>query len=321
MLPLRSLSSARSIALTCPGQGLKLCSFLAQYSKHKPILEKLTQEVDEALGEHFSPKLFDTLSEVNSQVFTRNDLFQPAVVVTTYANYLLLKHLHGLDLMADPRTTVLAGHSLGEYTAHIFAGNLSVGTAVKIARLRGSFLRLLAEDSTEQYTMRAILCKSDNFQFLESYFNDLGVLANINSRTQLTIAGTESHVNKVLEQLRQEKGKGIARAVSVPAAAPFHTEIVRPLEEEIRAAVNKWGIEGSMKKPIISNLTGEMTYDYSTAIENTINVNSRPVQWVKTMDLIVRSGVTDVVHLGPGTLLHDLCTRLDLQITSHTAAL
>ncbi|KAL7664461.1 [acyl-carrier-protein] S-malonyltransferase [[Candida] zeylanoides] len=253
----------------------------------------------DVLGQAFTDNLFG--SQTKWLQATSNA--QPAILTTSYCIYLILRRKFGLDLMHHPKVKYVLGHSLGEYSALVINGQLDFAFALQLVATRGRLMEEFVGNG--QYAMKAVLFRSSAFETLVHESAQAGLLANINSRNQIVLSGLERDIDSFVSANR--KAKRVLKVVTLPVRVPFHNKILSTIEPALyqMCAANTNRIHQG-KIPMISNLTGKPAED---AIANTLSANNKPVQWVSSMDFLVKNGVTNVVNLGPGSILQGINSK------------
>lgn len=251
------------------------------------------------MGQAFTDNLFG--SQTKWLQATSNA--QPAILTTSYCIYLILRRKFGLDLMHHPKVKYVLGHSLGEYSALVINGQLDFAFALQLVATRGRLMEEFVGNG--QYAMKAVLFRLSAFETLVHESAQAGLLANINCRNQIVLSGLERDIDSFVSANR--KAKRVLKVVTLPVRVPFHNKILSTIEPALyqMCAANTNRIHQG-KIPMISNLTGKPAED---AIANTLLANNKPVQWVLSMDFLVKNGVTNVVNLGPGSILQGINSK------------
>lgn len=295
-------SLAKPSALAFPGQGVHLLQAFASFRNHRQLLQPILDEVDDALGEKLSPSLFD--DKVNSQIDLINTYYaQPAIIAATICICEYVKQTTGVDLARLPHIKYMLGHSLGEYSALAVSGMISVGTAVQLVRKRAQLMKEAAAGKT--YEMRALMFREPSFSTVLEHCTNNSILANVNTTQQIVVSGEKENIESVLAGLPR---RTIARSTLLPVSIPFHSEILAPIEEKLQ----NWLADILVKvpsKPIVLNLTGTASQDPQEIIKSIISTNSKPVQWVKSMEELQNQGIQTVYSMGPGNILHGLNSK------------
>lgn len=305
----RSIRRKSTFAVTCPGQGIVLPGFLIPFKPHLQTIDPVLDQIDEALGEKFTANLFNPSAEFAQTWLRSTSNAQPAILLTTYIIHHLFRVLFDVDVVSQARFVL--GHSLGEYLALCLNGVLDVGPAVQLVRKRGQLMEALQfSDCGMVALMIRPLAAPDVVQF----FSDAGVVANVNGPHQLVVSGQLAPVHKLVDKYRAQNPKHILRVVPVPVTIPFHSPRLRAIEDELarQIAVSQPTL-GRAKTAMVSNLTAAPAHDTAEMVRNTIDANSRPVLWAASVDCCRANGVTDMVNLGPGEVVHNLNARLGVR--------
>jgi [acyl-carrier-protein] S-malonyltransferase len=262
-----------------------------------PECRAVFDEADAALGESLSGLCFD--GPEDRLVLTENT--QPAILTVSIAAARLLES-RGI------RPSITAGHSLGEYSAHVAAGTLSFADAVRIVRRRGRYMQEAVP--VGRGAMAAILgLDGDKVAQAcdEAAEGDVVAPANLNAPGQVVIAGSTEAVTRAGERA---KALGAKRVVMLPVSAPFHCALMKPAEErlapELRALPSS-----TPRVPVIANVDAEAKTDGPSSIEALVRQVSSPVRWEDVVRRLASSGVRAYVEVGPGTVLSGLVRKID----------
>jgi len=249
------------------------------------------EEADEALGESLSQLCFEGPEEALK--LTSNT--QPAVLTASIAI------LRALDAPFD----VVAGHSLGEYSAHVAAGTLPLGDAVRLVRKRGEYMQEAVPYG--EGSMAAVL-KADRglVERICAEVPGLVEAVNYNSPQQIVIAGESSAVSEAGLKL---KAAG-ARASTLPVSAPFHSSLMEPAEARLRADMEQIAFSDP-RVPVYVNVDAKPIGDSAAAKDALTRQVSRPVLWEESVRNMIDDGVSLFVEVGPGRVLSSLLVRID----------
>jgi len=227
---------------------------------------------------------------------------QPAILVHSIAVYRLVAEALG-------EVRIAAGHSLGEFSAHVAAGTLDFASAVKTVRRRGELMYRSGE--ARPGTMAAVLGLAD--EEVErvcreaSVAGEVCVPANYNAPGQVVISGDVAAVERAVELARSA---GARRALRLNVSGAFHSPLMAPAENELAAHLE--GVRFSDPRfPVVSNVTAEPVSEGVVARDLLIRQLTAPVRWVASMRTILSSGVERFVELGPGSVLSGLLKRID----------
>jgi len=292
------------IAFVFPGQGSQAVGMLKGYDG-LPELEQVRREATDSLGQDFLKILDEGPAEkLNLTVNT-----QPAMVTAGYAAYRAWRALGG------PAPAVVAGHSLGEYTALVAAGALTFGACLPLVRFRA---QVMQEAVPEGKGAMAAIINLDDDKVREACAAAGGEVqaVNFNSPGQVVIAGEKSAVERAMEKC---KALGAKRALPLPVSAPFHSTLMKPaglrLREYLeRVALAKTAIE------LINNVDVMPESDPARIKDALVRQAYSPVRWAEAVRKMLASGVTHVVECGPGKVLAGLTRRIDPGVQSFALA-
>ena len=286
------------IAHVFPGQGSQHVGMGKALAETFAVCRETFDEADEALGEPLSRLCFDGPSA--ALTLTANT--QPAVLAASVAASRALA-AHG-----GPQPALLAGHSLGEYSAHVAAGTLSFADTLRTVRRRGRYMQEAVPVGAG--AMAAVLgLDADRVAQAceEAAEGEIVSPANLNAPGQVVIAGARDAVARAGDRA---KALGARRVLPLPVSAPFHCGLMRPaqarLEPELRALV-----AANPRTPVVANVDAEPKRDAAAAIAALIAQVSAPVQWEAVVRRMSAAGVRIWVEVGPGTVLAGLIRKID----------
>ncbi len=292
-----------TFAFVFPGQGSQSVGMLNSIAS-RPEVKATLQEASDALGEDVAKLIAEGPAEALS--LTTNT--QPVMLTAGVAFFRAWVAAGG----ALPK--VMAGHSLGEYSALVAAGVISFKDAVPLVRFRAEAMQNAVPVGTGG--MAAILGLDDAavIQVCAQASDQSGSVVeavNFNAPGQVVIAGASSAVTKACELL---KAAGAKRALPLPVSAPFHSSLLKPASEKLEAYLA--GIE--FKVPtiaVINNVDVEVLNDPAAIKEALVRQAAKPVRWHETIQAMAKQGVTQVVECGPGKVLAGLTKRINDQLT------
>ncbi len=292
------------IAFVFPGQGAQKVGMGQSLSERFPICRDAFREADEALGESLSGLCFEGPEEQ----LRLTEHTQPAILAASIAVFRLVDSL-GI------RASFAAGHSLGEYSAHVAAGTLSFADALRTVRRRGQYMQEAVPVGTG--AMAAILGLDEDgvaracAQAQEELPGRVVTPANVNAPGQIVIAG---HADAVARAGECAKALGARRAIPLAVSAPFHCALMQPAEE--RLAVDLRALAAHDPRiPVVANVDAAPKRDRAAAIEALIAQVSAPVRWEAVVTRLVADGARTFVELGPGTVLAGLIRKIDRRVT------
>jgi [acyl-carrier-protein] S-malonyltransferase len=255
----------------------------------------------EALPEALRGRSLSSLCfEGPEDVLAMTEVTQPALVATSVAACRALAS-HGVQ------PSFVAGHSLGEYSAHVAAGTIDFGDAVRIVRRRGRYMQEAVPLGTG--AMAAILgadLATVEQACRESSQGEVVSPANINGRGQIVIAGATAAVHRAAERA---KALGAKRAIMLNVSAPFHCAMMQPAEDRLAPELRALAV-ANPRVPVVANVDAEPKRDGAAAIEALVRQVSSPVQWESVILRLASEGVTTYVEVGSGSVLTSLVRKI-----------
>jgi [acyl-carrier-protein] S-malonyltransferase len=291
--------SVNNIAFLFPGQGSQSVGMGRDLNDNFPEARAVFEEADVALGFPLSKLCFEGPEE--ELRLTENT--QPAILTVSVA---ALRVLESKGI----RASYAAGHSLGEYSAHVAAGTLSFGDAVRTVRNRGRYMQEAVPPG--EGAMAAILgMPSDNVAdicLLAAHeTNDVVSAANLNSPEQTVISGAKASVERAAELA---KSRGAKRAVMLPVSAPFHCALMQPAQDRLANDLETLTFTAP-QFPVVTNIDAALATGGSAAREALINQVTGSVRWVESMRTLIGEGVAHYIEVGPGKVLCGLLRQID----------
>jgi [acyl-carrier-protein] S-malonyltransferase len=284
------------IACLFPGQGSQAVGMGKALADQFPICAATFAEADAALGESLSGLIFN--GPADRLTLTENS--QPAILTMSVAVWRLLDE-RGL------KPSFVAGHSLGEYSAHVAAGTLAFADAVRLVRNRGRYMQQAVP--VGQGAMAAILGLDEAGvarACQEAAEGDVVSSANLNAPGQIVIAGTAAAVARAGERA---KALGAKRAIPLQVSAPFHCALMDPAAErlapELRAVPSR-----DPRVPVVANVDAEPKRSAAASIDALIRQVSSPVRGESVVQRLASEGVTAYVEVGPGKVLSGLVKKI-----------
>ena len=260
------------------------------------VARETFEEADEALG--FS--LSSLVREGPESALTLTENAQPAILVYSIA---LLRVLG--EERPEISASVAAGHSLGEFSAHVAAGTLSFPDALRAVRLRGELM--FAAGQARPGTMAALLGLGDDAvrEICERVTAGICVPANFNSTGQVVVSGDIAGVEELLGLAKEA---GARRAVKLNVSGAFHSPLMEPAAEGLHAFLNEIDF-ADPAFPVISNAAAELVTTGTEARNLLVRQLTSPVRWAESVDVMTSTGVDRFIELGPGNVLSTLNRR------------
>jgi [acyl-carrier-protein] S-malonyltransferase len=295
--------SFSTTAYVFPGQGAQKVGMGKALADAFPICRQTFEEADDALGEPLSQLCFE--GPEDRLVLTENT--QPAVLAVSVAACRLVES-RGI------RAAFAAGHSLGEYSAHVAAGTISFADALRIVRRRGQFMQEAVP--VGQGAMAAILgleaeavteaCDAARAELPDQIVSP----ANVNAPGQIVIAGSAPAVTRAGELA---KARGAKRVIALAVSAPFHCALMKPAEDRLAPLLRALTVQAP-RIPVVANVDAEPKRTALESIEALIRQVSSPVRWDDVVRRLIAEGVGTFLELGPGTVLAGLIKKIDRSV-------
>jgi [acyl-carrier-protein] S-malonyltransferase len=292
------------LAMVFPGQGSQDVGMLKGYDG-LPEIDSVRKEAAAILGAGFIALLDEGPAEALDQTINT----QPAMVTAGYAAYKAWRALGG------PAPAIVAGHSLGEYTAMVAAGALSFADCLPLVRFRAQAMQEAVPAG--EGAMAAILNLEDD-KVREACAGAGGAVqaVNFNSPGQTVIAGESAAVARAMEAC---KALGAKRALPLPVSAPFHSTLMKPAGDRLKAYLEKVALSAPAIE-LVNNVDARIESDPARIRDALVRQAYSPVRWVECVQRMVRSGVTHIVECGPGKVLTGLSKRISGETQSFALA-
>jgi [acyl-carrier-protein] S-malonyltransferase len=293
--------SASAIAFLFPGQGSQAVGMGKELAEKYPIARQTFDEADEALGIKLSRLCFEGPEEQ----LRLTEITQPAILTTSVAAWRVLNE-KGL------KPSFVAGHSLGEYSAHVAAGTLSFADAVRTVRNRGKYMQEAVPVGVG--AMAAILgmdLEKVSAVCQDAAQGEVCEPANINSPEQIVISGHTAAVERAT-RLADERGAKRAKMLSV--SAPFHCALMKPAQDRLAADLHSLSFRRP-EIPVACNVDAAIVEDADASRDALVRQVTGSVKWNSSMRLLMAKGVQTFVEVGPGKVLCGLMRQIDRSMT------
>lgn len=289
------------LAFVFPGQGSQKVGMLDAWQDNA-VVQQAVATANDALGQDLGALIAQgPAEELNLTTNT-----QPAMLVSAVAMYNAWIEAGG------PQPELMAGHSLGEYSALTAAGAMDLADAVRIVRIRAEAMQ--AAVPVGEGAMAAVLNLSDEqIQAVcaEAAQGQVVEPVNFNAPGQIVIAGHKEAVERACELA---KAAGARRAVLLPVSAPFHSSLLQPAARVLEQALSQMTLH-SPRIPVLNNVDVLMPSEPEAIKSALVRQAWHPVRWVETIAAMRGEGVTHIVECGPGKVLAGLIKRIDKEIT------
>ena len=285
------------LALVFPGQGSQSVGMLNSFADSKPVRDTFAEAAEVLQQDLWKLAADGPAEELNSTINT-----QPLMLTAAYAVYRAWREAGG------EQPAIVAGHSLGEYTALVVAGVISLRDALPLVRFRAQAMQEAVPVGAG--AMAAILGLDDDVvraACAEAAQGEVVEAVNFNAPNQVVIAGHKAAVER---GAAAAKAKGAKRAVMLPVSAPFHASLLKPAAQRLEQYLA--GITFNVPQiPVINNVDVATVSDPQQIKDALARQACNPVRWVEVIQQMVRSGVTDVGECGPGRVLAGMTKRID----------
>jgi [acyl-carrier-protein] S-malonyltransferase len=285
-------------AFVFPGQGSQYAGMGRDVAEKYPAARRVFDDIDAALGFSISTLCFEGPDD--QLKLTENT--QPAILAVSSALHAVLEE-HGAT-----RRDLVAGHSLGEYSAIVSVGGLTPAEAATIVRARGRFMQEAVPVGTGG--MAALIgptVEEARAICEEAAQGEVLSVANINAPGQIVIAGTKSGIERAIDVAKK---RGVRRALPLPVSAPFHCDLMKPAADRLEPILDAANFK-DLWFSLVSNVDAS-PIGTATAVRNALlRQVASPVRWVESVQKMVSMGVKRVVEVGPGNVLTGLIKRID----------
>ncbi len=288
-------------AFIFPGQGSQAVGMGKDLANNFTVAKKVFQLVDDELGQNLSSMIFE--GPIEDLTMTENT--QPALMAVSMAFLEVIKKQTGKNI--NELCDIVAGHSLGEYTALCAAGAISIADAAKILRIRGKAMQDACPKG--EGAMAAVLGMDiEQVEAIVAEANEHGAcdVANDNNATQIVISGSVAAIDFASAKVAELGG----RAIKLNVSAPFHSRLIKSAEDVMRKALDEieWHVP---LVPVLANVTVDPTTDIAQIKDNLVRQVSGRVRWRETMEFFVANGVQELVEIGSGKVLTGMLRKVE----------
>jgi [acyl-carrier-protein] S-malonyltransferase len=287
-------------AFVFPGQGAQFVGMGKDLYETSPIAKELFEKANEILGFRITDLMFNGTDEDLRQT----KVTQPAI----FLHSVILAKTQGAEFNPD----MVAGHSLGEFSALVAANALSFEDGLKLVYKRALAMQKACEMNPS--TMAAVLGLPDEKveEICASITDEVVVPANYNCPGQIVISGTNAGIDKACELLKEA---GAKRALKLSVGGAFHSPLMNPAKEELAKAINETTFAQPIC-PVYQNVTTVAETNPETIKTNLIAQLTAPVKWTQSVEHMIADGATEFVELGPGAVLQGLVKKINKEIAT-----
>jgi|TARA_B110000285_G_scaffold230404_1_gene296958 [acyl-carrier-protein] S-malonyltransferase len=294
----------KNLAFVFPGQGSQKIGMLASLASINTVVLDTFLEASEALGYD----LWELVQSGEQEAINLTERTQPILLASSVAIWRLWQERSG------PSPSLLAGHSLGEWSALVCSGVLGFTNALKIVRARGAYMQEAVPLGVG--AMAAILGLDDQAVLDACDTARQGEVVdavNFNAPGQIVIAGSALAVERAIELC---KASGAKRALPLPVSAPFHTSLMHPAAENLAGLVNST-VFSTPQIPLIHNVHAQTESNPDAIKALMLEQIYKPVMWVDCVNELKAQGAEILIECGPGRVLNGLSKRIDRELTSY----
>jgi [acyl-carrier-protein] S-malonyltransferase len=286
-----------AVAYVFPGQGSQYPGMGKDLAENFSVARQVFEEVDDALGFKLSRLCFEGPAE--ELQLTENT--QPAILSVSIAT------ARSLEANGFPVPDFVAGHSLGEYSALVAAGAISLVDAVRTVRSRGQYMQeavplgvgaMAAVLGAELSEIERVCAKVSEGEVCSP--------ANINAPNQVVIAGHATAIDRAVDGMKEI---GAKRVVKLNVSAPFHCALMKPAQDRLAVDLKQLAFN-ELRVPVVTNVDARITRDGGEVCDALIRQVSSPVRWLQSMTLLIEQGVGTFVEVGPGKVLSGLMRQI-----------
>jgi [acyl-carrier-protein] S-malonyltransferase len=291
-------------AYVFPGQGAQFSGMGLDLYEKSPEAQELFEKANKILGFNIT----DIMFEGSAEDLKQTKVTQPAI----FLHSVILSKVMGEDFKPD----LVAGHSLGEFSALVANGTLSFEDALTLVHKRALAMQKACENQSS--TMAAVLGLDDDIvEETCKTLDGVVVPANYNCPGQLVISGETEAVEKACEVLKE---KGAKRAMLLPVGGAFHSPLMEPAREELAQAIEETTFN-QPNCPIYQNVTTTAITDPEEIKKNLIAQLTAPVKWTQTMKQMLEDGMESYTEVGPGKVLQGLLKKVDRRFPTSSASI
>ncbi len=284
-----------------PGQGAQFVGMGKDLYENSPVAKELFEKANDILGFRITDIMFDGTAED----LKRTNVTQPAVFLHSV---ILAKTLDNF------KPDMVAGHSLGEFSALVANGALSFEDGLKLVSKRAQAMQKACE--AQPSTMAAVLGLEDHVvEQVCKEIKGVVVAANYNCPGQLVISGSTGAVTLANERMKEA---GARRALMLPVGGAFHSPLMKPAEEELAAAIANTQFS-QPSCPVYQNVTTTAVSDPEEIKKNLIAQLTAPVKWTQSVQNMVKDGATEFIEVGPGKVLQGLVKKIEPSVEATSA--
>ena len=290
----------KKFAMVFPGQGSQTVGMLAELAGDYPIVQETFKQASEVLGYD----LWQLVQEGPAEELNKTWQTQPALLTASVAVYRVWQQKY-----PALKPEVMAGHSLGEYSALVAAGVLDFKDAVYVVHKRGEYMQEAVPLGKGAMAAILALPREQVVEICQQVNDTVGSVqaVNFNCPGQIVIAGETAAVETAAEKMKEA---GAKRAVMLPVSAPFHSRLMEPAALRLKEELDKIQVNDA-QIPVVANVTGKILTNANDIKESLVTQAANPVLWEDCVAEMVNFGVTSFVEVGPGKVLTGFTKKIN----------
>ncbi len=291
-----------------PGQGSQKSGMASEFHSNFRVVKDIFERIDEALKFNLSKVILNGSDEE----LKKTEITQPAILATSFAIYSVLKQEFNFDLSKIKYT---AGHSLGEYSALVASGSLSLEDGVKLVHERGKLMQAAVPEGEGAMLAVMGLDITELNSLIKKFDTEKGVceIANDNCPGQIILSGNKEKLIAFSNNLKVEK----KRSIFLPVSAPFHCSLMKPAAENMKMLLQKTNFM-DFSLQLISNVTALPVEKVGDIKELLYKQIFSQVRWRETIEFMIKNNINDFIEIGPGKVLSGLVKRTNDKILSRS---
>jgi [acyl-carrier-protein] S-malonyltransferase len=287
-----------SFAYVFPGQGSQSVGMMSAWEDHQPVVAEVFNEASDALGYD----LWALVSKGPEARLNQTEMTQPAMLCAGVASWRIASVQPGM-----PKATMMAGHSLGEYSALVCAGSLELTSAVKLVTHRGQLMQSAVAAGDGSMAAIIGLTDEDVLKACAAITGGVVEAVNFNAPGQVVIAGDTAAVEAAMAQAKE---LGARRALPLPVSVPSHCSLMKDAARQLAEELETQSIE-MPQIPIVHNQSASVATSVDEIREHLQLQLYQPVKWVASVELMHARGITTLIECGPGKVLTGLTRRIE----------
>ncbi len=291
-------------AYVFPGQGSQSVGMMTDWGAHQPAVTEVFTEASDTLGYD----LWAVVSEGPETQLNSTEVTQPAMLCAGVASFRMASAANAM-----PPATMMAGHSLGEYTALVCAGSIRLADAVGLVAHRGRLMQSAVAAGSGSMAAIIGLADEDVIEACAQVGSGIVEAVNFNAPGQVVIAGETAAVEAAMQQA---SARGARRALQLPVSVPSHCSLMKDAARELARELET--IEIAMPRvPVVHNQSASVAESVDEIRERLQLQLHQPVKWVASVEFMHRRGITGLIECGPGKVLTGLTRRIEKSLQAH----